>query len=701
MTISLLDLLNKAAEQVSQRSLQDTVEMLWPTESRFSFPAFQSTARHVLTRLREWGGSESAETQPIKIRGRTFELPADGRTVLGDTKMPLGWNCAAARLEIHDPLEERGTVLADFKKDPLQIVAWSGPTPPDGVIAPVIRIEDGKELGERANEVKGQIVFTPSDPRPFKKRLTELGVAAVVTSFCPEAHHLPKACGWIASWSDDPRGTAFVEGDTPLPAMVISPEQGVELEILMERGPVKLKMTVDAHYIEGTLPVVCGYIDAPLQEEVLAVAHAFTPGANDNASGAAVVIESLRVLQDATRSGALPPLQRGVRGLLVYPGCGTAGFGIQNPGILRRIHAGVSWTGVGRYNEHAGAVFHHHAAPNANPTVADTLLALLMEAWLPHALPHLQFRSEQPYAPQDNATCDPRLNVPCPAVVGRDRQRHTSEDKPDDLSAPALHAFSTISVAYLHFLATASTAEAMWLAQHTVRRFGRRIEDLGARYALRLDEEGIDKPALLAEAFDHFMYLRSVCEATVMSAKRFMAREDRAKGHLTLLKLLRHVRRLVELQKRRLRELGDCKETELRAPAALEDLAELRPYRLFSGPPTYARFTQTERDGLSSPAENAPLHAAVYWCEGKLTFAEIVRRVNYEFEGDFEAELLSHFRFMADKEMIRWLQPGEPVPKRSKEDKASKASKSDYDDAGEQEAEPQAEEETPEGTEGE
>jgi hypothetical protein len=670
MAICLLDLLNKAAEHVSQRSLEETVDLLWPTESHFTFPSFQATARHVLARLREWGGPESADEQPIKIRGRTFELPADGRTLLGDWKMPLGWNCASASLEIHDPLEERGTVLADFKTGPLQVVAWSGPTPSEGVIASVVRIEDAKELEERGNAVNGQIVFMPSDPRPFKKRLAELGVAAVVTSFCPEAHHLPKACGWIASWSDDPQGSGFIEGDTPLPAMVISPEQGVELEIQMERGPVKLKMVVDAHYIEGNLPVICGYIDAPLQEEVLAVAHAFTPGANDNVSGSAVVIESLRVLQDATRSGTLPPLRRGVRGLLVYPGCGLAGFGIQNPGILRRIHAGISWTGVGRYGEHAGPIFRHYAAPDANPTVADTLLSLLMEIWLPRALPHLQFRSEQPYAPYDNATCDPRLNVPCPAVVGRDRQRHTSEDKPDDLSAPALQAFTTISAAYLHFLGTASTPEATWLAQQTIRRFGQRIEDLGARYALRLQQEDIDKPLLLAEAFSHLMYLRAICEATVMSAKRFMAREDKAQGHLGLLKFLRHIRRLVELQKRRLRELADCKEGDLPARSSLGEWSEARPYRTFSGPPSYAQFAPADRGDLVVPTENAPLHAAIYWSEGKWTFADIVRRVNYEFDGDFAAELLAHFRFMASKGMIQWLEPGEPIPKRAKEDKA-------------------------------
>jgi hypothetical protein len=684
MAIDLVKLLETAAEQVSQQSLKETVDLLWTTESRFSFPSFQATGRHMLARLREWGGPENADAQPIKIRSRGFELPADGRSMYGDWKAPLGWSCISARLEIHDPLTDRGRVLGDFKKQPLQIVAWSGPTPPDGIVAPVVRIEDAAELETRAKEVRGRIVFTPADPRLFKKRLAELGVAGVVTSFCPEASHLPKACAWIGSWSDDPQGTAFIDGDTPLPAMVISPEQGVELEILMEREQVRLKLLVDAHYSEATVPVVCGYIDAELQEEVLAVAHAFAPGANANISGSAVVMESLHALQEATRSGALPPIRRGIRGMLLYERSGAIGFGLLNPGILRRIHAAINWTGVGRYSEHSGNILCHHEAPHAGPTVADTLLALLMEAWLPRALPHLQFRLDQPYALFDNATCDPRLGVPCPAVAGRDRQRHTSEDTPKDLSAPALHAFTTISVAYLHFLASATAKESMWLAQQTLRRFGKRIEDLGSRYALRLSEDGADQPALLAQANAHLMYTRSICEATVMSSKRFMLREERQKGHLALLKLLRHIRRLVDLEKRRLKELANCEAGELPAVALPAELATSRPYRKFSGPPAYGNVSPVERKQLSRPELNAPLHAAVYWSEGELTFAEIVRQVSYEFDGDFTADLLAHFRFMAEHGMIQWLQPGDAVPKPPKPEKT--------DNSGMSETEPPAEE---------
>jgi aminopeptidase-like protein len=659
MALDLEAELKAAADLVSEQSLQELVKLLWSSDRHFTFPAFQATARHVSAKLREWN-----------VRARTFELPADGRTVFGDWKMPLGWDCAEARLEIHEPLDRRGQVLVDLKKQPLHVIMWSGPTPPQGLTADLIRIEDRAELEAKRDAVRGKIVYTPSDPRAFKKLLADAGALAVVTSYCRSAHLLPNECFWVNGWSDDPQGWAFHDGDAPFPGLVVPPAVGVELDILLERGRVKVKLKVDSRYLETPLPVICGYLDAGLQEEVLAIAHGMEPGANDNASGAAVVLESLRVLEEGTRTGRFAPLRRAVRGLIVNECYGTIGFGVQNPGILRRIQAGVNWDSVGRCQEHTDAAFRHLRGPDASASVADTLLELLLEAWLPQTLPYLRIHLHQPYGLVDNAYNDPAFGVPCPVLLSRDRFWHTSADTPKDLSGRALHAFATVSVAYLHFLATAAGKEAMWLAQQTVRRYGRRIEDLGGRYALELEAEGANRPFVLARAADHLTYVRQVCEIAVMSAKRFMLREERAPGHLALLKLLRHPRRLVELQKRRLKELAGCEEGRLPPRTGLGELAELRPYKKFPGTPTYSSVPLEERAGIASPMWNARVHAALFWADGRLTLAEIARRVSYEFDQDDDAELAEHFRFMGEKGLLQWLQPGEAIPKPPKPEKA-------------------------------
>ncbi|MCZ7645747.1 MAG: M28 family peptidase [Planctomycetota bacterium] len=377
-------------------------------------------------------------------------------------------------------------------------------------------------------------------------------------------------------------------------------------------------------------------------------------GANDNASGCAVILESLRVLKQA--AGALPAARRGVRGLLVNECYGTIGFAATNPGILRRIVAGVNWDTLGRHGEETGAHFRHHRCPDSAPSVADTLLLELLETWLPKQLPYARIDLDLPWALTDNVYADPRLGVPCPFVLSTDDCWHTSRDVLETLKPRTLHAFATISAAYLAYLAAASGPEARRLALETQRRHARRIEDQAGQYATRLDALGSpgEKQAHLAHAFDHLDYMKDVTDAAVMSAKKLMLREERAAGHKDLLKVNRHTRRLVELAKRRLKELAGCEPAPRLADERLGDLAQRRPLRTFIGTPTYDGIPRPARHAVGSPTWNAHLHGALFWSDGKRTFAEVVRRANHEYGRDRTEMLVKHFRHMAEHGLIKW-----------------------------------------------
>lgn len=691
MEIDLAERLKAAGELVSENSVLELTRFVWESDRPFTYPAFHATARHVCARLREWG-----------VRAKTFEIPADGKTMLGDWKMPLGWDCTGALLEIWDPFEERHRVLADRKKTNTAVIMWSGPTPPEGITAQVIKIAGKDDLLARKDQVKGKIVYTSENPREFKRLLVDAGALAVVTSWCRNAHLIPDATFWFNGWSDEPGGWAFHVGDAPLPGMAISPQTGVELDVLLDRGPVKLRIKVDSKYMESTLPLVCGYIDAPLQEEILAISHAMEQGANDNASGCAVVLESLRVIQEATQSGKLPPLKRAVRGILTNECYGTMGFAALNPGILRRVQAGVNWDTMGRNQESVDAKFKHHRCPDAGASAADTLMAMLLELAFKPSAAFIKFQGEIPFGLTDNHYNDPQIGVHIPYVDSQDRYWHTSKDTMDHISGRTLHTMASVSVAYLHFLATATVHEALWLAHHTARRYGVRIEELAGRCAAGLDAAGASKSEILAVTFDQLDYLKELCDKSVMSSKRFMLREERAQGHLALLKLQRHTRRLVDLEKRRLKELAGCEPGPAPKPEGIDDLADLRPYKTFIGTPTYEGIPASEKESVGTAMWSAQLHCACFWADGRLTFAEIVRRVCYEFADENEAKaakrplaLAKQFRFMGEHGMIKWLKPGEAIPKPPKPEKKG-AEVAEGEDAGAREEETHAPEAAPE-----
>jgi hypothetical protein len=632
--------------------------MVWSTDRQGSTSNYQATYRHVSAQLREWN-----------VRARPFDLPADGETVFGDWKMPLSWECNSATLEIIDPFELRHKILADRKKRPESVVYFSGATPANGITSLLVRILDDAEFAAKKSQLKGKLAYVASDPRPLKMRLIEAGAVGVISSWSPAERYMPDATASVESWADRGSDSGFHAGDAAFPAMMISPAMGVELDVLFDRGQVRVKMVIDAKTAAGVLPLTCGYIDATLQEEVVAVCSTQRAGANACASGAAVALEAMRVIQDAATSGALPPLKRALRAMLGAKGVGTQGFAIKNPGILRRAVAAINLEAIGRSVEQVGASFKRIACPDAAPSVADTLLDILIEELWHTALPYSSLE-RSPYAFVDNGYNDPKIAVPCPAVVGVDRLQGTSADTPtNQFSVASLKAFATLTGAYFHILSTCTQREALWLAHETVRRYGVRIENAAADCAgkLALAENAKQKPALMACAFDRMDYLKEISEKSLMSAKNFMLRDERASGHLALLRLCRHLRRLVDLEKRRLKELADCDAGTVAAPVVPAALAGVRPYKKFAGTPSYGSVPVAEQvlDGtpLPSPRDDAMLHAACFWSDGHHTFEQIVRALKHEFGRDVCESFWRHFQFMELRGLLLLLKPGEPVPK--------------------------------------
>ena len=643
MRLDLLARLKTVARLVSEKKLLEHVNAIWKSDRQFTYPAFEQTAKATVSSLRRAG-----------IQSEICALPADGRTRYGDFLMPLAWDCTAATLEIVSAPGVKRRMIADRRKRPTHAVMWCGPTPRNGITASVVLIRDAAALQRHRSAVRGKIVYTPAHPQPLKKALVEAGALAVVTSYCRNAKLLPDATFWFNAWSDDPAGWAFHAGDAPFPGMAISPRAGAELEALLQRGPVTLKMLVRARYFEGTLPVVDGFLPGRNAEEVMAIGHAMEQGANDNASGCAVILESLRAIRAGTRGGKLAPLRRGVRGVLTNECYGTIGYAAKNPEIISRTLAAVNWDTMGRHQESADAVFRYHRCADPSASIADTLMRLLLETWLPQAVPFSRVRLDLPFALTDNAYNDPDIGVPCVYVDSQDRFWHTSADTPDTIHGPTLHAFAVISATFLHVLATATAPEMLWLAQYTMRDYGKRIGDTAHQYALQLERAKSKKATLLARALDHLDYAGETARRTLLSTMAFIPPSQRAAASRELRRLSAHVGRRVALEQRRLRELAGCRPARLAIPADISGIADLRPRKTFIGTPSYEGLPLDQIKKVGSPTWNSHLQSALFWATGELTVAEIVRRVSFEYNRDVAATIGRHFRFMARHKLLEW-----------------------------------------------
>jgi hypothetical protein len=140
----------------SDRAMQ-AMRLVWETDRWFTFPKFRETAEYFNAAM------TAAGLRDVEL----LEAPADGVSKAGYWTMPLAWDVKQARLEIVAPVSSAEfRLLADHQTTPTSLGMWSGPTPPEGVIAEVIGLQRTSDL-ERI-DIKGKLVLTAENPAGIK-----------------------------------------------------------------------------------------------------------------------------------------------------------------------------------------------------------------------------------------------------------------------------------------------------------------------------------------------------------------------------------------------------------------------------------------------------------------------------------------------------------------------------------------------------
>ena len=396
--------------EISTGELLAGMEAIQGLDRHFTYPKFMESARLVVRKLADCG-----------LESRLLEQPADGVTRMGDWTMPMAWDCREASFELLAPDGSAGKMLCRRSQDPNSVVMWSAPTPPEGVTAGMVgpvRVEldrSGPEPrvqwlidepeGARAlrdGELSGKIVFTTANPRSIKPLLIREKAAGVVSSFMPKDQPLPENRFWVNGWADDPNDWAFTSRDTPMWGFMLTPRQGEELASALAAGPVSARAVVDSRIYEGVLPAATGLLRGQSREEILVLGHQFEIGADDSASGCAVMLEAARVLAGLVSRGMLPEPRRSIRFLFMSECYGSMAYAMMNPQLVRRTLGGMNLDCVGGDQRKVGMPLPVSMTPPANPTVADTLILRLCRGYLRKRDPHFSWFPE-PFVPCDRS----------------------------------------------------------------------------------------------------------------------------------------------------------------------------------------------------------------------------------------------------------------------------------------------------------
>jgi hypothetical protein len=609
------DVLSLLAREISAQRAFEDAGAIHAIDRHFTFSHFQESARYSADRLREAGLGK------VQI----MQAPADGESLFGDWRMPMAWEVEAATFDL---LFANGAWqrLVDRARTPQCLAMWSGPTPPEGVEAEIVLIENPLDRGSYdPAAARGKIVFTGAHPHQTKKLLADLGAVGVLSDYLHAPANLPHATAWVNSFSDDPGGWGFLKGDTPAWCFLISPNQGEMVRALVgAHGHTRLRgrALVRSRLEAGTVPAITGVIPGTTKEEVVLIGHQFEVGAIDNAAGVAIMIEAVRALQRLVSEGKLPAPKRSIRALFVSE-CYSNLYFWEKTRLHRRTVAGLCLDSPAGAPALAVRPLEIHANPHSQMSYTDALAVHLTEQVMT-ADPLYAWR-ETPFGMTDNLIADTSIGIPCPWLGGHSRTWHTSADTPELLPVAVMGLVAQITAAYAYLVATAGASEALDFAYLAAARGKKALADaaVGAHSsatsplpAEALAEAGLD------DEMNQFSYLADRHADAVASVLRLLPAGERAAARPAVRALQRQVRRAgreagEDLARRAGRPGHEPPPTQ---PAP--ELAAIRPRRLVLGPITLDRLTPAQRAGRPSPRWSAAAFALLSWCNGKRSLGE-------------------------------------------------------------------------------
>ncbi|NJM05612.1 DUF4910 domain-containing protein [Candidatus Gracilibacteria bacterium] len=609
-------------------------------------PMYREAAQWLIHTLRSWGIESDIESYTSR----------EGLWAWGEPLFQEWW-CDEAWLDLR--LDDgRVQRLADYRVVPLSLIPRSAPA--DGEFE-VVAIEGGEREADYAGvDVRGKLVLTRSMPMAVQTLAVErYGAAGVlfdgmrsIPEICPSGD-LPDEIQYASWW--------WWGGETRAFGFALSPRAGKELRQRLEAGPLRVAAHVRSHFADGQIEAVTATIPGESEDQVLLVAHLChpTPFANDNASGAAAVMEAARALHTLVQSGTLPRPRRTLRFLWVPEMTGTYLYLASHEAEIARTVAALNLDMVGEDEAQTGSSWLLVRPSEALPHFAADLLEALREQFWGaghtfdgRSRPPLYRHAVVPYSNGSDHYIfgDPTVGIGTPMLVQwPDRFYHTTGDTLDKVSAKTLQRNTTLAASYLYAAGNAGPTETDWLASEMNARFIARLShELQSAVSAAL---GGDAPP--GVSWERKWQFRTQQHALALtSLQKLNPQFDPAKATT-------HAHSIAAALWAQQREvLGDWHSAEVARLNPAD--AALIPRRRYRGPvslaPHLLRLSTEERLAaratLSGRLNSLAADVALYWADGERALGAIVDLVELELDLRAPTEILSYFRLLARLELV-------------------------------------------------
>ncbi len=647
-------LLETIRNEVQPEQAMGYMRRLYSAERWFTFPKFQETAEYLERTLRAIG------LQNVEV----LAAPADGVTQYGFWTMPLAWDAKRARLEIVTPAvpaEQR--VLADYERIPTSLGMWSGPTPPDGIVADVVEMTSDAPAEWERLDMKGKLVMTRPNllglTTSLKWILVKKGALGAINAFT-ENPDFRDGRHWVNFWGDS--GWAFTKASTPLVCFSITPRQADLIhDLLRKHGRVRVKALAETRYYSGSYPYVTAVLPGTSdREEVLELGHTSEQGACDNNTGVAAMVEAVAALQRLIAAGRLPRPRRSIRILAMgemYPSMhyvATHSERMRNTVAALCIDAAAASYGL------AGTEYTFRANPEVARSFADSLIARLAEAYFSRLTPPRPFHVVPYGTGADEFLPDPAIGVPTIRVISGTgpRTHHSSEDTPDRVDARSLRDLTVVTAAFLYTVAAAGEGHADWLAEVAAGRAYQQILSAAApAFESLLAATGA--PELSAALHHSLQRIEHVVEREsqgIRSVLRLVPVDRHGDVLARMEPVLERLRRFGREQSGRVQDAADRRAlaSGMKVPVQpavpsdrqMEEAVRIVVERKRFGTIPMDDLPVEQWEGYPYASWDLVPVTALYWCDGRRTLAEVIRLTRLE-RGAAEFDFVGYFRFLA------------------------------------------------------
>ncbi len=450
---------------------KDTVTELARYHRVQASSGFSRAAEYIASKAKEYGLDQ------VQIE----RFPADGQKTYHTLKSTPGWEVERAELW---EVEPHKTKIADWDEMRVALADYSQSA---DVTATLVDVGAGASANDyEGKDVKGKIVLAGGSVAAVHKLACyDRGAAGVLS------YQQNQVTGWSGDYVDNVRwGHLSPYNPDNKFAFMISLRRAREYQARLAQGEqITLRANVKSEIKPSNYEVVSAIIPGSdlASEEIVFTCHLChqKPGANDNASGAAAILEAARALTSLIRRGELERPRRTIRFIWPPEINGTVAYFAEHPETVKRIKAAIHCDMVGGNYAITKSVLHVTHTPASLPSCVNAVADTFAEYAINGALKAASGAGSEDALVSPEGSKDSFIADITPFQMGSDHDVyqegsfriptiylrdwpdvfiHTNNDTPANIDSTKMKRSTFIAAASGYFLARAGSREAARLA---------------------------------------------------------------------------------------------------------------------------------------------------------------------------------------------------------------------------------------------